>query len=256
VEISIDRLKRELPEARFLIVCPSAGDFSHLNDGRTSIAEDSEYAVVSKAELRQRLAPSKHRLVGWYYQQFLKFGILAATQEKRALVLDADTVLLRNIRSDANTFFTSKERHEVYFKHFKLLFKADAPFQASAITNFMWFDTDAVREMLLDISGCNSQAWWTAITDTANELAGEGTFSEYETYANWYSLRHGPHVEFPINIFRRGDLLVTSSNDYHHVVADVEAQGYDAVTFELNHHGGRLRRLVARLLLRFSIKRW
>lgn len=256
VEVSIARLKYSFPEASFLIVCPSPDVFTNLIDGNVRIAADDEFALVNRTDLEAALSPSKRHLVGWYYQQFLKYAVVASAREARVMMLDADTVVMRDIQCAPNVFFTSKERHEVYFEHFRGLFNATAPFKASAITNFMWFDAEALREMLFEIAELHHNEWWKVIVDIANDISADGAFSEYETYANWFSLRHGPHTEVPIHIFRRGDLLIRSLSDYTRVIAVVEAKGYEAVAFELNHRGGFLRRLGVRLLLKFSIKHW
>lgn len=256
VEISIARLKNRFPEASFLIVCPSPDVFSNLSGSNVRIAADDEFALVKKAELEAVLSPSKRHLLGWYFQQFLKFAVIASARETSVLVLDADTVVLRDIQSQPNVFFTSKERHEVYFEHFQTLFHATAPFKASAITNFMWFNADALRAMLLEISEIHHNVWWKFIADIANDISANGAFSEYETYANWFALHHGSHTEIPIHLFRRGDLLIRSAADYPRMIAEAEAKGYDAVAFELNHRGGFLRKLSAWVLLGLAIKQW
>ena len=256
VEISIGRLKKRFPDANFLIVCPFPDVFSDLGSTRVRIASDEDYLVVSKAALKELLSPSKWHLVGWYYQQFLKFAVVAASKEDKVLVLDADTVVLRDIQSEAGVFFTSKERHDVYFEHFQDLFNAPAPFKASAITNFMWFNPEALRALLQEITEIHHEVWWKVIVEIANKKSANGAFSEYETYANWYSIRRGPHTEIPIHIFRRGDLLLRHPADYQRVVSEVESKGYDAVAFELNHRGGFYRRLGAWLLFKLAIKQW
>lgn len=257
VEVSITRLRRRFPQASFLVVCPSPEVFANLRSNNVDIAADDEFAPVTKPVLAAALSPAKRHLVGWYYQQFLKYAVVAKTREARVLVVDADTVLIRDIECGPNVFFTSKERHEVYFEHFRCLFGASAPFQASAITNFMWFDSDALRGMLSEIQELNNNKWWwEVIIDIANEISADGAFSEYETYANWFSLRHGHHIEVPIHMFRRGDLLIRSEADYSRVVDEVATKGYDAVAFELNHRSGFLRQLGAWMVLKLAIKLW
>lgn len=256
VELAIARLKNRFPDASYLIVCPVPDEFISLNDTIVRIAADDEFSLVSRAELAAALTPTKRHLVSWYYQQLLKYAVVADTQESRVLVLDSDTVVMRDIRCGPNVFFTSKERHDKYFEHFRVLFRATAPFKASAITNFMWFNTNALREMLLEIEGIHYKKWWKAIIDIINNISQDSAFSEYETYANWFALRHGPHAEVPIHIFRRGDLLIRSETDYARVISEVEGKDFEMVAFEFNHRGGLLRKLGARIFLKFSIRRW
>lgn len=256
VEISIERLMRRFPQATFLVVCPSPDAFTNLRDNNVCIAADDEFAPVIRPILAAALSPAKTHLVGWYYQQFLKYAVVAKAREARVLVVDADTIVMRDIQHRPSAFFTSKERHEPYFEHFRRLFGETAPFKASAITNFMWFSPDTLREMLFEIQERHNNTWWKVIVDIANNISADGAFSEYETYANWFSLRNGHHTEVPITIFRRGDLLARSASDFARVVGEVEAKGYDAVAFELNHRGGVLRRLGGRMVLKLAIKLW
>jgi Family of unknown function (DUF6492) len=256
VEISVARLRKSSPNANILIVCPNPEVFLSLSDGNVRIASDDEFAVVNKTELKAILSTSKRHLVGWYYQQFLKYAIVASLSDSRVFILDADTVVLCDIEIGSVAFFTSKERHDDYFDHFQVLFNTTPPFKASAITNFMWFNTKALRSMLLEISERHQKVWWRVIIDIANDIAANGAFSEYETYANWFSRNHGSHTEIPIHVFRRGDLLLDSKKDYIRVIDKVEAKGYDAVAFELHHSTGFIRKLGAMLFLKLAIKRW
>ncbi len=256
VEVSITRLMRCFPQASFLVVCPSPNEFANIRNHIINIAADDEFAPINRSDIAAALSPAKRHLVGWYYQQFLKYAVVAKTSEERVLIVDADTVLIRDIESLPNFFFTSKERHEGYFEHFHSLFGTAAPFKASAITNFMWFDPVELRTMLSEIQERYNEKWWQVIISIANEIATDAAFSEYETYANWYSLRHGHHTEVPIHIFRRGDLLVRSETDYSRIVEEAEAKGYDAVAFELNHSSSFFRRFGAWVMLKFAIRWW
>lgn len=256
VEVSITRLMSLFPQASFLVVCPTPSVFAHLRNNNVDIAADDEFVPVTKPDLAVALSPAKRHLVAWYYQQFLKYAVVAKIREAHVLVVDADTVLIRDIETAPNCFFTSKEHHQSYFEHFRHLFGAAAPFHASAITNFMWFDPVALREMLSEIQGRHNNEWWKVIINIANDISADGAFSEYETYANWFSLRCGHHEEVPIHTFRRGDLLIRSETDYSRVVDEVAAKGYDAVAFELNHSSGFFRRLGAWVVLKLAIKPW
>jgi hypothetical protein len=256
VELSIERLKRRYPLADILIITPAPDVFAEFKCDTVQIGADADYSPITKAELAATLFREKAHLAGWYFQQFLKYAAVAAAQDRRVLVLDADTVVLRDIECEPGTFFTSKARHRDYYEHFKILFGDLISFQASAITNFMWFDSDEVRRMLVEICERHSKSWWLAIISIANGIHAECAFSEYETYANWVSLRHGCHTEVPIHIFWRGDLLLRSRTDHYRVLREVEKRGYDAVAFEMQHRRGIIRQLGARFILNFSIRRW
>jgi hypothetical protein len=256
VEISISRLKKKYEDAKFLIICPLIEQFSDLRSENIQVAADSEFAPISKQELAIILSQEKKHLVSWYYQQFLKYAVVAKTYETRILVIDADTILIRDIECMEYTFFTSKERNQGYFEHFLKLFGKIAPLQNSAIANFMWFSPSQLRRMLSEIQLNFQKDWWVALVDVANTIQTDTAFSEYETYANWCALSNVRCIETPIHIFRRGDLLLKSESDYAKVVNEVESKGYDAVAFEMNHHSDFLRRLGARVVLKLSIRNW
>jgi hypothetical protein len=256
VEISISRLKRKYQNANFLIVCPLVEQFSDLGGENIQIAADAEYAPISKLELALILSPEKKHLVNWYYQQLLKYAVIAKSHERRILVIDADTVLIRDIDCVEYTFFTSKERNQGYFEHFFKLFGEVAPLKNSAIANFMWFSPSQLRIMLSEIQLKFQNSWWIALVDVANTIKIDTAFSEYETYANWCALGNGRHIETPIHIFRRGDLLINSESDYAKVVNEVESKGYDAVAFEMNHQNSFVRRVGARVVLMLAFRNW
>lgn len=256
VEISIARLKLRYPDAKFMVVCPSLDDFSNLSDCRVNVTSDESLAPVSKVELTRALAPSKRHLAGWYYQQLLKYAAVTASKSTRVLVLDADTVILDDITCKPGTFFTSKERNASYFEHFNQMFGINPILQGSAIVNFMWFESQALRTMLATIESEHKQDWWNVIISIANNIKTAGAFSEYETYANWYAAWAGKHIEIPISIFRRGDLLLRHRDDYLRVASSVEKKSYHAVAFELNHQNTLIRRIATRLAFHLGLRLW
>jgi hypothetical protein len=256
VEISLPRLKAQLQHADFLIVSPSPEAFTHLADEHTRVAPDNEFSVLTKSALTALLAPEKREVAGWYYQQFLKYSIVAQSKFDKVLILDADTVVLRNINTGPCEFFTSKERHRPYFEHFESLFDARPPLKSSAITNFMWFKPQALCEMLSEIENRHHKLWWQAIIDIANPIAHRGAFSEYETYANWCALRKALYKEVPIHIFRRGDLLCKGESGYQLVVNKLLNSRFDSVAFEFNHRQGFIRKLGAQIILKFGFRDW
>lgn len=256
VEISLPRLKAQLRQADFLIVSPSPEAFMHLADEHTRIAPDDEFSVLTKAEVAALLVPQKQKVAGWYYQQLLKYSIVAQSKFDRVLILDADTVVLRDIQTSDCEFFTSKERHRPYFDHFEALFGARPPLKSSAITNFMWFNPLALCEMLSEIEARHHKLWWTAIIDIANPISEKAAFSEYETYANWFALYRGPHTEIPINIFRRGDLLTSKDLSQINAVSAAINKNYEAITFEINHPQTNIKRFFAWVIVKIGFKLW
>jgi hypothetical protein len=256
VKISIDYYKTIYPEASILIVCPYKYDFLDLICNQVEVAEDVNFEFISKSDLKLIMPSTRQNLVGWYYQQLLKYAIVSQLCDEYVLVSDADTVVLRDLSSEKDVFFTSKEKSIKYHAHYIELIKKSPTLKSSSIVNFMFFKPNLLRLMLSDIEQSHNQPWWRAIISIANLIEPSGAFSEYETYANWYSMIHGTHKEVPINIFRRADLLISSNNSYSRVVEKLNIKGYDAVAFELNHKKGFYRKIAAKVVLNLNLKPW
>jgi hypothetical protein len=256
VLITIARMKDKFPAANILIVTPNVEDYIDLVTSNLKVLPDAQFAEVGKKELESYLSASKSILSGWYYQQLLKYAVLSKVEDDEVLVIDADTVILGDTSFKLNSFPTSAEYHQPYFDCFYSIFKKTAPFKASAITNFMWFQTALLRQMLKEIEIIHYGIWWEIIIGKANEIDSDFAFSEYETYANWVSIKNHGHLEEPINIFRRGDFLTKNNTDYQSIVNKVNSMGYFAVAFEFNHTKGFFRKILAWFLLNLGIKWW
>jgi hypothetical protein len=257
VALSIKRLQQQLPSARFLVVCPDPARYADMVSDDIAVEPDSAYAPVSKPQLSGLLTPEKRHQAGWYFQQLLKYAIVVKSGARQVLVLDADTVMLRDARYEPGTFFTSRERNDGYFIHYQRLLGLSPRLKASAITNGMWFESEALSMMLGAIERQHGGiAWWRTIISIANGIPSTGAFSEYETYANWYAATFGSHREIPIHMFRRGDLLLSETSDHEAVIQRVEARGYDLVAFELHHHGNWWRRAATGMVLQLGLRVW
>ena len=256
VMLTIERMKEKFPDANILIVTPNIDDYIDLANSKLKVLPDDHFAEVSKKELEHYLSASKSRFSGWYYQQLLKYAVLSKVKDSDVLVIDADTVILGDVSFKLNRFPTSAEWHQPYFDCFYGLFERSAPFKASAITNFMWFQTASLRQMLKEIEIMHVGIWWKIIIEKANEIDSDFAFSEYETYANWVSIKNNGHLEEPIYIFRRGDLLVKNNTDYKCIINKVYSKGYSAVAFEFNHSKGFFRTFFVWFLLNLGIKWW
>ena len=257
MKISIRELTKQIPNAKFLIVTPNKKDFVSLKSFNIEIKEDKDFTSVSIACVKKKLSIKKTNLAKWYYQQFLKYSIVAASAEPQVLLIDADTIPINTIICPPNSFFTSKESSTNYRKHFRALFLVDAPLKKSSIVNFMWFQPNFLREMLKQIKVLHNKEWWDAIIDIDNSLKIDNhSFSEYETYANWFAVFKSQVREIPIHIFRRGDLLVDIFTDYKKIFTYVRAKGYSSIAFEHNHRSNFFYKVSVKVILFLGIKRW
>lgn len=256
VQLSLARLRDCLPDAQVLIVTPTPEAFDDLSGPATRVVHDRQFAPITKQDLVPLLNPSKRHLPGWYYQQLLKYAIVASSDAARTLILDADTVVLRDLNCEPGTFFTSRERNEGYFEHYRRFLGKAAPLQASAVTNFMWFDSAALRAMLSMAEERHGRPWWQSVIDIANGIQADAAFSEYETYANWYAAEFGRFTEVPIDMFRRADLLLRNDGDHARVLEAIRIKRYDAAAFELHHRSSWARRVTVRAVFGLGLRAW
>lgn len=256
VRVSVAWLRKTMPDVGLTIVCPDPAQFAEFVPQGIAVAADADFAVIGKAALRAELAPDKQRVTGWYYQQLLKFAIVAAQPDDHVLILDADTVLLRDLRTSPPTFYTTREENAPYFEHYGRLMGASRTLTRSAVANFMVFAPASLRDMLADIERRHGAPWWKAIVDIANAIDSPTAFSEYETYANWMAAANPAQPVQPLRLFRRGDLLVSSPPDFDRVSAAAARRSYDAIAFEMQHRSDFRRRLQARLVMALGLAPW
>lgn len=256
VKVSIDRLKVFMPDTSILIVCPEPGDYAAFTEPGVSVAADRDYSLIDKTGVHNLLAPSKRAAARWYYQQLLKFAVVSALEVEDVLVLDADTVLLKDLRLRPTPFYTTNEVNDPYFDHYHRLTGRQRTLSKSAVANFMFFEPATMRKMLIDIEERHSMEWWRAIITIANDIPSITAFSEYETYANWYSSANPAYLSPALRIFRRGDLLVKTANDFNRVCATAGRRGYEAIAFEMQHQSNLQRRIMARIVMTFGLSPW
>lgn len=136
---------------------------------------------------------------GWYFQQFIKYGMCEHVQTDYYLVIDSDTVFLRNV-----TFFNehnkplynpTTEHTPDYFDKFFQLFGVQADYEYSFIAHHMVFSKQIMREMLEELS--TEMRWYENIMqgiDPSNETQSQSLFADYETYGHYLKLRHPEEV--------------------------------------------------------------
>ncbi|QTD37472.1 hypothetical protein JL193_15545 [Polaribacter batillariae] len=128
---------------------------------------------------------------GWYFQQFLKLSISKLNFITNLyLVWDADAVALKPIQfisKDDKVFLEkTKEHHKPYFITLEKLIGLKKQVNFSFIAEYLVFDKEIVKEMLLKIS--KNKNWWFDVLDKIDSVNLEKSgFSEYETYGNYVS---------------------------------------------------------------------
>ncbi len=256
VRASVSMLAQLMPGVAITIVTPSPRAFKDIAYPQLSVHDDREFELIDRRSLRDSLSIDKQPTAGWYYQQFLKFAIALRLPGPSTLILDADTVLLRDVRDSKPVFYTTREFNEAYFVLYERLLGRSRTLSRSAVANFMTFDRDSLRTMLDEVESRASQPWWKAVVDIANTIASKTAFSEYETYANWYCALRPDSKLIKLRLFRRGDLLLGSDAPPVNVIETARRKNYDAIAFESAHRTTLKHRLLARAAFAASACPW
>ncbi len=169
--------------------------------------DENEALGVSLPEVEERLARHGFPRSGWIYQQLLKLGCDQHLKTDHALILDADTLLLRpRVFFDGATLFQdlSHERNHLYRKAHRMLMGTRIRCPFSFVCHHMFLEKRILQSLRQTIEDRTAQSWWEAILALADPALWTETelrslpfnfFSEYETYAN-FSLPFYQKVRF------------------------------------------------------------
>lgn len=133
-----------------------------------------------------------HNRSGWLFQQLLKLSCDTYVDCENTLILDSDTVFLRPkifIYNDKTVFDQSDELHEPYFAVMNKLLNTTICPVASFIVHYMLFNKQVLKELKSTIEYNHGMTWDDAIIKYTDYTSNSG-FSEYETYANYFFLKH------------------------------------------------------------------
>lgn len=141
---------------------------------------------------RQHYAANAHR-AGWIYQQFLKLLSFRIIQElsDSFVVVDADTIFLRDVRFDPRKYYycKTKEFHEPYTDPIRELLGVARTIGFSCICHHSIFNKSHLAQMFKEIEARHSQPFCTAVLNHIN-FAEPSCFSEWDLYANYMLLHH------------------------------------------------------------------
>ncbi len=136
---------------------------------------------------------------GWYFQQFLKFGMANIVSSDHYLVVDSDTVFLRKtgfFNENGKPFYVpAHEYHLPYFNTIERLFPNKIHREYSFIAHHMVFSRNLVLEMLAQIDGDGK--WPKKIINTVqidDTFENRSNFSEYETYGHYVKATHPEEI--------------------------------------------------------------
>jgi len=187
----VQGIKNHLDVARILVVCNR--ECRPLVESIGAIFFDENKVVEG---LTAQSCPYKHW--GWYFQQILKLGMADWVETDYYLVVDADTVFLRDVPlfngAEKPLYATGTEYHKPYFDVFERLLGFSAKREYSFIVNHMVYNKHIVREMRERFP---EKPWHLSIVRYVEPQApwfSGAQFSEYETYGHYIKTLHPDEV--------------------------------------------------------------
>jgi hypothetical protein len=133
---------------------------------------------------------------GWVVQQLIKLSGDRLKPNGCYLVLDADTVFVRDqVFEDGGRYrlLYGDGYHRPYFATLRRLLSLERLAPVSFIAHHMLFDTEILARMRAEIEAHTGVSWQRAIVD-ALDPNENSSFSEYETYGNYLAARHTDRV--------------------------------------------------------------
>lgn len=154
----------------------------------------NKFFTLDKIEeiFEQRQSTYKYRS-SWLYQQFLKLLCFKVIKKlsKSFVVLDSDTIFLRDVHFDRNLFYfsTAYEYHLPYIKPIEILLDTNKTIGFSCINHHMIFNKRKIEMLINYIENKFNNNFVDVILSIIdyNELS---FFSEWDLYANYMILNH------------------------------------------------------------------
>jgi hypothetical protein len=205
----VQGIKNHLNVARILVVC---------NQESRSLVENTGAIFFDENKVIEGLTAESypHKRWGWYYQQILKLGMADWVETDHYLIVDADTVFLRNVplisHSGKPLYATGKEFHKPYLDVFERLLGFRAKREFSFTVHHMIYNAHIVREMRERFP---EKPWYLKIIKYVEPQApwfSGAQFSEYETYGHYIKALHPNEANIrPLRWTNIGGMLPTET---------------------------------------------
>lgn len=185
------------PIGRIYIVSPKVPSIQELCRRKNcTFVDENTVLPITKKDIRYH-SPRWDRS-GWLFQQLLKLGGDAVCKNRRFLVMDSDTVLIRphvfRFGNQTVAYYREWSQPEYFRAHLKLLGKKRVS-PHSFVAHYMLFDKKVLRRLKDAIEAKHGVPWYSAIIkkiDKSHMFA----FSEFETYGNFLYSRSPGKIQF------------------------------------------------------------
>lgn len=130
---------------------------------------------------------------GWLYQQFLKLYCHSVISDlsEGFVVVDADTIFLRNVSFDPKKYYfcKTKEYHGPYLGPIQKLLGMDQTLGFSCVCHHAIFHQPYLKEMIRSIEARHGRSFSEVLLSSV-DFCEPSCFSEWDLYANYMILNH------------------------------------------------------------------
>jgi Family of unknown function (DUF6492) len=196
--ITINSVRKNIahPIGEIIIISPSDTDIQKLcKEKNCKFVDENSVLPIKKEDIKY--AVNSIDRSGWIFQQLLKLGSESLGANEHYLVLDADTVLLRqqSFKYGARVILNcSDEYHQPYYDTLRKLLVHAPNIPLSFVSHYMLLEKSKLRDFKCHIEVNNKKDWWQAIIDSLDKTA-PSSFSEYESYGHFLQVNYKDSVD-------------------------------------------------------------
>jgi hypothetical protein len=166
-------------------------------DGTIHVPEQNYAAFIDREKIEEKFiqyCPNLLYRTKWIYQQFIKLFSAKVIHEltDSYVIVDSDTVFLKNISFDPDKFYYCKaeEYHKPYLEPIKKLFNIKETIGFSTICHHMIFHKKILNEMMEKVKNTfKSDSFFDTVLNILDYTEGS-CMSEWDLYANYMLLNY------------------------------------------------------------------
>lgn len=178
------------------IVAPKGEIEKFCKNENCVFVDENTILPITKSDINY--APCGQSRAGWLFQQLIKLYSDKISNKKYILISDSDTIYTQPqsfIHDDKVQFDCSNEYWDPYFQTYKKLINLDKRVPLSFVAHHMLFDREVLETLRDEIECRCKNIWYNAIINSL-DVNENSSFSEYETYANYYYFNNPDKVCF------------------------------------------------------------
>jgi hypothetical protein len=194
LRLCISGIKQNISSLNKIFV---VSDFDPEIDNVIHIPEQNYSVFIDRGKISEKFRTHSPHLLyraKWVYQQFIKLYSAKVISEltDSYVVVDSDTIFLRDISFDPEKFYYCKaeEYHKPYLEPIKKLFNIEETIGFSAISHHMIFHKEKLNEMIQKVMDrFESKSFFDTVLSVL-DYAEASCMSEWDLYANYMILNY------------------------------------------------------------------